>query len=91
MKPDEELRLAANLFGIKNEEYGDNYKRHGEILANLFPNGIALVTAKDFNRFNLINNKVTKLTRYCHNFKTGHDDSLADDIIYTAMLKELDH
>lgn len=91
MKPSEALRQSAETYEERNALYGDNYHRHGEVMKALFPNGVILHSVSDHNRFGILTQKVSKLTRYCHNFETGgHDDSLLDDVTYTAMLRELD-
>ncbi|QIG71675.1 putative dehalogenase hydrolase-like protein [Rhizobium phage RHph_TM40] len=82
---------SAELYRQRNLVYGDSYRRHGEIMAKLFPNGVTLKTAEDFNRFGILNMKISKVTRYCQNFeKGGHLDSVIDDGVYTFMLAELD-
>jgi len=85
------LRSGADTYEERNKIYGDNYKRHGEVMLALFPNGVKLDGIDDHNRFGLLTQKVAKLTRYCENFNTGgHSDSLHDDMVYTAMLAEVD-
>lgn len=87
----EMLRSGADTYEERNKMYGDNYKRHGSVMAILFPNGLKLETVEDHNRFGILTQKVAKLTRYCENFtRGGHADSLHDDMVYTAMLAELD-
>lgn len=87
----EMLREGADTYEERNKLYGDNYKRHGLVMSALFPNGVQLNTMDDHNRFGILTQKVAKLTRYCQNFTTGgHADSLHDDMVYTAMLAELD-
>lgn len=85
------LKECSELYKQRNKVYADNYKRHGEIMLALFPNGITLKTKDDHNRFGLLTQKVYKLTRYGENFhKGGHEDSIIDDCTYSAMLAELD-
>lgn len=85
------LRDNAGIYEQRNQLYGDNYKRFGKIMAILFPNGIDLQNADDFNRFGIFVQVVSKITRYAENFsRGGHDDSLDDNAVYSMMLKELD-
>lgn len=85
------LREAAETNRTKAEEYGDNYKQIGRVLAALFPSGITLETEDDFNRFHLLLLKLVKTSRYVMNWeKGGHEDSLLDDVVYGGMLLEID-
>jgi hypothetical protein len=85
------LRNAAKIYEDRNKIYGDNYKRFGEIMHSLFPNGLTLHNADDFNRFGVFVQVVSKATRYAENFvRGGHSDSLDDAAVYAMMLQELD-
>lgn len=84
------LEEAANLYGERNKLYGDNYKRFGGIMQLLHPEGLELQGRKDFNRLGIWVQIISKLTRYAQNIETGHEDSLRDLIVYSAMLLELD-
>jgi hypothetical protein len=85
------LRDAASIYEERNKLYGDNYKRHGEVMDALFPTGVELADRADHNRFGVLTQVVAKLTRYCENFsRGGHADSLDDMTVYTQMLQELD-
>jgi len=85
------LGAAAQLYQERNAVYGDNYKRVGPVMANLFPDGVNLKTDDDFMRFHLLELIVVKLTRYCHNYDAGgHEDSITDLGVYAFMLKEAD-
>ena len=87
----EMLRECAAVYEERNKLYGDNYKRFGEIMHLLFPQGIGLMGKDDHNRFGILVQVVAKLTRYCEQFeKGGHDDSLLDMANYATMLRELD-
>jgi len=89
-KVPEMLRDAAKIYEERNKIYGDNYKRFGPALNGLL-NGVALSTPDDFNRFGILVQIFSKISRYCNMFdKGGHDDSLDDIAVYTMMLKELD-
>tara|TARA_R110000868_G_scaffold98439_4_gene270897 strand:- start:4575 stop:4895 length:321 start_codon:yes stop_codon:yes gene_type:complete len=85
------LRKAAGIYEERNKLYGDNYKRFGEIMQCLFPNGLVLKNADDFNRIGIFVQVVSKVTRYGENFvRGGHPDSLDDTSVYAMMLQELD-
>ena len=84
------LRNAAKIYDERNKMYGDNYKRFGPALNGLM-NGAVLKTPDDFNRFGLLVQIFSKVSRYCNMFdKGGHDDSLDDIAVYVMMLKEID-
>jgi len=73
--------------------YGDNYlEQHGKVMAALFPLGLQLIGAEDFNRFGTLNMIVSKLTRYANNLRKDntHIDSLHDMGVYSFMLEEVD-
>lgn len=88
--PDDVLRRVADFFEARNKEYGSAYKQHGGIMKGLFPNGISLVTEEDFYIYHCICLKVIKLTRLCKYMERGklHNDSILDDLVYTAMMAE---
>lgn len=87
----EMLRAGADTYEERNKIYGDNYKRHGFVMSFLFPNGVTLDTIDKQNRFGVLTQMVAKMTRYCENFdRGGHEDSLHDLMVYTAMLAEVD-
>lgn len=85
------LQSGADIFRERNAVYGNNFFKVGPIFAALFPDGLLLKTPEDFNRFHLLMLDVVKTTRYSENWdKGGHDDSLADKAVYSAMLQALD-
>lgn len=91
LTPADTLRQAGEVYDQKNAEYGDSYKQFGHSLAAMFPNGLTLNTADDFNRFAVFTLKTVKQHRYANNFtKGGHEDSLLDESVYAHMLMELD-
>ena len=86
------LRDAANIYEERNKLYGDNYKRFGYIMKELFPQGLKLEGPDDFNRYGVFVQVVSKITRYAENFtRGGHADSLDDMAVYAMMLQELDN
>jgi len=85
------LRNHAAIFEQRNTIYGANYLNIGPMFAILFPEGLTLRTADDFNRFHLYMLEMVKLTRYGAQFeKGGHADSADDGAVYWAMLREVD-
>jgi hypothetical protein len=91
-KVPEMLRDAAAIYEERNKLYGDNYKRFGYMMAELFPNGLSLKGPDDFNRIGIFVQVVSKLTRYSENLtRGGHADSLDDMAVYAMMLQELDN
>lgn len=87
----EMLRSAAEVFEQRNSAYSDNYKHAGEALMGLFPRGVVVQNAEEFNRLHLILHMYSKLSRYCMNLKNGgHEDSLVDIAVYATMAREVD-
>lgn len=85
------LREAADTYEQRNKLYGDNYKKFGNWASQLFPDGLTVKTVDDWNRLGVLVLKMSKMGRYAENWdKGGHPDSLLDDVVYTAMLSELD-
>jgi hypothetical protein len=85
------LRKLGDLYAQRNAIYGDSYHKFGELLETLFPDGLTLHGASDFNRFICYTQALGKLTRYAPNFhKGGHADSLDDNSVYSQMLQQLD-
>lgn len=82
------LDEMADTFRERNKVYGDNYKRVGDVMMALFPNGVVLRTAEDFNRWHLFELKIVKLTRFANSGLT-HKDSVHDDAVYAAMVESL--
>lgn len=85
------LAEASSTYKAKNATYGDNYLRVGNALAALFPEGVTLKTPDDFNRFHIFALMVVKQSRYCVNWNSGgHQDSVHDNTVYSAILEEID-
>ena len=82
----------GSLFKERGEVYGNNYKQFGFVCRFLFPDGkVELSTPQDHNRFGILVQIISKLTRYAQNFnKGGHRDSLIDLSLYCHMLMELE-
>ena len=85
------LRELGVIFDDRAAVYGDNYKHFGTVMIGMFPRGLTLRTADDFNRFSLFALSVVKQTRYAQMFERGgHRDSLDDSSVYNQMLAEVD-
>lgn len=90
-QPQGRLAELAELYDERNALYGDNYKHFGPIMHYLFPDGLYINSAVDWNRIGIFVQITAKLTRYAAQFtKGGHTDSLDDAAVYAMMLQELD-
>lgn len=87
MKPADILASAAETFRERNQTYGENYRNIGPVLATMFPAGVTLKTAEDFQRFHYAVLLVVKLTRWASSGLT-HIDSIHDAAVYAAMAQE---
>lgn len=84
------LRAAAATYEERNKLYGDNYKRIGQLMAIIFPDGIPCRTPEDHNRFGVWYMAFNKLVRYAYQMEQGgHQDSAHDAMVYSGMLEEL--
>jgi hypothetical protein len=91
MTPDEYLSAASDTFREKRKQYGNNYRVLGKVMSAMFPDGLTIKTETDWNRIHLFLLSMVKKTRYANNYeKGGHEDSVIDDIVYLAMLHEID-
>lgn len=89
--PDQLLMEMAETFREKGKVYGHTYHETGQALAAIFPNGIKLKSADDFNRFLTLGLMMLKMNRYAVNFeKGGHQDSVHDLAVYAAILEFID-
>lgn len=82
------LLEMAKTFEERNAVYGDNFKTVGKVLEIMFPNGVELKTADDYNRWHLFELMVVKFTRFTNSGLT-HQDSIHDTAIYAAMVESL--
>ncbi len=87
--PDKVLHRAAEAFLKKNKEYGSAYLRHGEVIAQFFPEGITLKTPNDFFKFHMFNMDIMKSNRIASNLvkKKNHSDSWLDKMTFSSMVK----
>ena len=93
-KPTVGERLAdlGRIYDERAAVYGDNYRHFGEAMMGLFPRGLELKTAEDFNRLGLFFHVMSKASRYaqCLARGEGHFDSLSDLAVYAMMAQECD-
>ena len=86
-----QLAELAKLYQQRNAQYGDTYKRVGNVLWEIFDGKINLETAGDINRFVTFTMVIMKMCRYAQSFDNGgHADSLDDAAVYAQMLREID-
>lgn len=85
------LEAAAKTFRERNAVYGDNYLRVGGMMAAMFPDGVNIKTAHDWNRMHILMLDMVKKSRYAVNwYAGGHEDSVLDATVYSAMLAAID-
>ncbi len=82
------LLEASNTFRERNAVYGDNYLRVGAVMRELFPDGMQLRTAEEFNKWHLFELMIVKLTRFVNSGLT-HEDSIRDLVVYGSMVESL--
>ena len=83
------------LFTKKNENYGNSFRKTGQILKIIFEEPIKLETEKDYVTFGLVVRKLDKLVRYCNLRFTGEKDkvgesikdTIGDDGVYSFILQ----
>lgn len=80
------LIAMADTYRERNAVYGDNWRNVGNVMMALYPDGIKLSTAEQFNMWHLFELIVVKLTRFA-NSKLSHADSIHDIAVYAAMLE----
>ena len=88
MTPAETLDAMARTFRERGKTYGDNYRRIGQVMAALFPDGVTLRTPEEFLEWSLFDLLVVKLTRLAVT-DLRHIDSIHDIGVYAAMLESV--
>jgi hypothetical protein len=90
-RPDKTLGLLGDLYRDRNAAYGDSYLTFGPVMEAMFPDGLVLRSAEDWNRFALLFLTQMKLHRYAMRFHDGGQrDSLDDISVYAQMLRHVD-
>ena len=82
------LAKMATTFTMRNNDYKDNYKMVGDVMAAFFPDGVELKTADQFAVWHLFELKIVKLTRFVIAGML-HADSIHDDAVYSAMIENI--
>jgi hypothetical protein len=89
--PRERIDALISIYDQRRGTYGEDYTHIGESMIGMFPNGLNLVSERDFTRFALLCSIHGKLLRYAARFKdNGHADSLDDISIYAQLLRSVD-
>jgi len=86
IRGDEILESMRLTYQERNKIYGDNFETVGKVLAVLFPEGLTLKTAEEFEAYHLLDWIVGKLTRFTAT-QMQHQDSIHDIAVYSAMLE----
>jgi hypothetical protein len=84
------LDTGAETYRERNATYGDSFLQFGHVMDALYPGGVRIEGAHQWNRFGIIVQIVSKLTRYASKPDKGHIDSIHDIMVYAAMLETLD-
>lgn len=85
------LDEAIETYIERNAVYKDNFRNVGDLVHDLFPEGVNLRSAEDFTRWHIFELFLVKLTRYAKNYRDGgHEDSLKDMTVYLSILQALD-
>lgn len=85
------LTDLAAVHAARGKVYKRDYHHLGESLAAMFPDGLALKSAEEFNRFALFVHLHGKVMRYAQSMLVGgHADSLDDAAVYAQMMRECD-
>lgn len=86
--PSEILQEAAQTYHDRNMIYKDNYKKVGEIMHCLFPDGIPDSSVEGYNVWHLFELMIVKITRFA-NTELKHTDSMRDVAVYAAMIESI--
>ena len=82
------LEEMAATFRDRNAVYGDNWKMVGKLMEAMFPGGVQLNAAADYEVWHLFELKIVKLSRFVISNLT-HADSIHDDAVYSAMIEAI--
>lgn len=84
------LQTALETYKERNARYKDSFSRWGPVFQALFPDGIQIQTADDWNRITCLGHIIDKLVRYTTDFQNPHADSVLDLANYAVILGGLD-
>lgn len=82
------LTGMARTYAARNRRYKDNFRMVGRLMAVLFPAGVTLRRAEDYDVWHLFELKIVKLSRFAIS-GLSHQDSIHDDAVYSAMIEAL--
>ncbi len=85
---DKVMEQMLATFKERAKVYGNNYLIIGNVMAEMFPNGVTLKTADDHNKWHLFLMSMIKATRLA-NTNLQHEDSAHDAAVYMSMLNGL--
>jgi hypothetical protein len=85
------LKDALATYEARNAVYSNNYQLVGKVMVGLFPEGLTVKTAHDWERLHIFLLQVVKQSRYARNWDNGgHGESMDDLTVYAAILNEID-
>lgn len=90
------MEEAIKTYRKKNQDYGDSYKIIGHVMEKIFPKGITLNNASEFNRIGALILILTKITRYANLFSKekinfdSKNDTVMDLGVYSFILSYLE-
>lgn len=85
------MRKAIETFEARSSYGPADFKKQGEVMQALFPEGMQTLTVEQCSRFVVLSIIVTKLCRYAeHAHDNGHDDSIHDIGVYAFILQAMD-
>lgn len=82
------LEEMASTFRERNKVYGDNWRMVGKMMAVMFPQGVQLVAAEDYDVWHLFELVIVKLSRFAIS-DLEHQDSIHDLAVYAAMIEAI--
>lgn len=82
------LLEMAETYKERKKVYGENYKKVGDVMIALFPDGVTIGTKEQFVVWHLFELVVVKLTRFA-NSGLSHEDSIHDLAVYAAMVESM--
>ena len=82
------LAEMAETYAERNATYGENFRKFGPTMATLFPDGMTIKTADDWNKLHFMVHIVGKLTRFAST-NMAHIDSVHDLAVYAAMMESI--
>lgn len=84
----ETLEAMASTFRERNKVYGDNWRMVGRLMAVMFPDGVKLKAAQDYDVWHLFELMIVKLSRFAIG-RLEHEDSIHDLAVYAAMIEAI--